>query len=101
MLGQVQPAIDQGSSGAGGVGQEDADLAVLDPARGTRILVLKGRDDIETLDARAYLSEVGGLGVGSYVQLLPHRHNTHAISWHFSRKGSSAGGALALTGVCL
>lgn len=41
--------------------------------------VLKGRDDIETLDARAYLPEVGGLGVGSYVQLLPHRHNTHAI----------------------
>ncbi|MER7360859.1 hypothetical protein [Nonomuraea dietziae] len=54
--------------------------------------VLKGRDDIETLDARAYLPEIGGLGVGSYVQLLPHRHNTHAIFLEFLQKGSSAGG---------
>ncbi|MFI6532072.1 hypothetical protein ACIBHY_06465 [Nonomuraea sp. NPDC050547] len=41
--------------------------------------VLKGRDDFEPLGARAYVPEVGGLGIGPKVQFWPHRHNADAI----------------------
>ncbi|MEV4219630.1 transcription antitermination factor NusB [Nonomuraea sp. NPDC049725] len=48
----------------------------------TRVVVgdvAGGRDDVETLDARAYLPEVGGLGDGPYAQFWPHRHGTDAM----------------------
>ncbi|GAT64855.1 rRNA cytosine-C5-methyltransferase [Planomonospora sphaerica] len=41
--------------------------------------VLRGREDAEALDARAYLPEVGGLGEGPYAQFWPHRHGTDAM----------------------
>ncbi|MBG0829470.1 rRNA cytosine-C5-methyltransferase [Planomonospora sp. ID67723] len=41
--------------------------------------VLRGRDDAETLDARAYLPEVEALGDGPYAQFWPHRHGTDAM----------------------
>ena len=37
-LGQVEPAVDQGVPLAAAVGQEDPDLAVLDPPRGAAVL---------------------------------------------------------------
>lgn len=37
------------------------------------------REDVEVLDARAFLPEVGGLGEGPYVQFWPHRHGTDAM----------------------
>ncbi|MBB2912824.1 16S rRNA (cytosine967-C5)-methyltransferase [Streptosporangium becharense] len=41
--------------------------------------LLRRRDDVETLDARAYLPEVEGLGDGPYAQFWPHRHGTDAM----------------------
>ncbi|GIH97155.1 rRNA cytosine-C5-methyltransferase [Planobispora siamensis] len=41
--------------------------------------VLRDRDDVETLDARAYLPEVKDLGDGPYAQFWPHRHGTDAM----------------------
>ncbi|GAA4230795.1 16S rRNA (cytosine967-C5)-methyltransferase [Streptosporangium album] len=41
--------------------------------------VSAGRDDVETLDARAYLPEVDGLGEGPYAQFWPHRHGTDGM----------------------
>ncbi|MDP9861808.1 16S rRNA (cytosine967-C5)-methyltransferase [Streptosporangium brasiliense] len=41
--------------------------------------VLRHRDDVETLDARAYLPEVEGLGEGPHVQFWPHRHGTDGM----------------------
>ncbi|GAA3011490.1 transcription antitermination factor NusB [Streptosporangium longisporum] len=42
--------------------------------------VLRRRDDVEALDARAYLPEVTeGLGEGPYARLWPHRHGTDAM----------------------
>jgi hypothetical protein len=46
-LGQVDPAVDQGVSVFTGVGQEDADLGVLDPSRGAGVLAL----DTDGMDA--------------------------------------------------
>jgi 16S rRNA (cytosine967-C5)-methyltransferase len=37
------------------------------------------RDDVEVLDARAYLPEVGDLGDGPFAQFWPHRHGTDAM----------------------
>jgi 16S rRNA (cytosine967-C5)-methyltransferase len=48
----------------------------------TRVVVedvLRGRDDAERLDARAYLEEVPDLGDGPYAQFWPHRHGTDAM----------------------
>ncbi|MEV7007730.1 transcription antitermination factor NusB [Streptosporangium sp. NPDC051022] len=47
-------------------------VAVVDDA-------LRRRDDVEALDARAYLPEVEGLGDGPHVQFWPHRHGTDAM----------------------
>ncbi|GII04925.1 RsmB/NOP family class I SAM-dependent RNA methyltransferase [Planobispora takensis] len=41
--------------------------------------VLRDRDDVETLDARAHLPEVKDLGDGPYAQFWPHRHGTDAM----------------------
>ncbi|PZG21488.1 RsmB/NOP family class I SAM-dependent RNA methyltransferase [Nonomuraea aridisoli] len=41
--------------------------------------VLARRDDVEQLDARAYLPEVGALGDGPHAQFWPHRHGTDAM----------------------
>ncbi|GAA2880255.1 transcription antitermination factor NusB [Streptosporangium fragile] len=41
--------------------------------------ILRRRDDVEALDARAYLPEVEGLGDGPYAQFWPHRHGTDAM----------------------
>ncbi|MER5321408.1 RsmB/NOP family class I SAM-dependent RNA methyltransferase [Streptosporangium roseum] len=41
--------------------------------------VLRGRDDVETLDARAYLPEVADLGEGPHAQFWPHRHGTDGM----------------------
>ncbi|GEL16623.1 RsmB/NOP family class I SAM-dependent RNA methyltransferase [Pseudonocardia asaccharolytica] len=41
--------------------------------------VLRRRDDVEHLDARAVLPGVGDLGPGPSVQLWPHRHGTDAM----------------------
>ncbi|MET8052541.1 transcription antitermination factor NusB [Streptosporangium sp. NPDC005286] len=40
---------------------------------------LRRRDDVEALDARAYLPEVEGLGEGPYARFWPHRHGTDAM----------------------
>jgi 16S rRNA (cytosine967-C5)-methyltransferase len=48
----------------------------------TRVVVedvLKGRSDVEVLDAREFLPEVPSLGDGPYAQLWPHRHGTDAM----------------------
>ncbi|WP_433255511.1 RsmB/NOP family class I SAM-dependent RNA methyltransferase [Streptosporangium sp. CA-135522] len=41
--------------------------------------VLRHRDDVQTLDARAYLPEVEGLGEGPHAQFWPHRHGTDGM----------------------
>lgn len=48
----------------------------------TRVVVddvLRGRDDVERLDAPSYLREVPELGDGPYAQFWPHRHRTDAM----------------------
>jgi len=48
----------------------------------TRVVVgdvLRGRDDVEAVDARPYLPGVPDLGAGPYVQLWPHVHGTDAM----------------------
>ncbi|MEU6741248.1 RsmB/NOP family class I SAM-dependent RNA methyltransferase [Streptosporangium sandarakinum] len=41
--------------------------------------LLSRRDDVEALDARAYLPGIEGLGEGPYAQFWPHRHGTDAM----------------------
>jgi 16S rRNA (cytosine967-C5)-methyltransferase len=41
--------------------------------------VLRGRDDVERVDAQRYLPGVPDLGPGPAVQLWPHRHGTDAM----------------------
>ncbi len=48
--------------------------------------VVKGRDDVVTLDARPYLPRVPHLGTGPHVQLWPHRHGTDAMFLALLRK---------------
>jgi len=53
--------------------------------------VLKGRDDIELVDARPYFLDASGrelsaLGEGPYVQLWPHIHGTDAMFFALLRK---------------
>ncbi|MEV5890978.1 RsmB/NOP family class I SAM-dependent RNA methyltransferase [Nonomuraea fuscirosea] len=48
--------------------------------------VLARRDDVEQLDARAYLPEVDGLGDGPHAQFWPHRHGTDAMFLALLRK---------------
>ncbi|GAB3891763.1 hypothetical protein GCM10027612_38170 [Microbispora bryophytorum subsp. camponoti] len=45
----------------------------------TRAVVDDVRDQVEVLDARAFLPEVSGLGDGPYAQFWPHRHGTDAM----------------------
>ncbi|MER6945719.1 transcription antitermination factor NusB [Nonomuraea sp. NPDC000554] len=48
----------------------------------TRVVVgdvIGRRNDVDQLDARAYLPEVGGLGDGPHAQFWPHRHGTDAM----------------------
>ncbi|MFG1944589.1 RsmB/NOP family class I SAM-dependent RNA methyltransferase [Nonomuraea sp. NPDC048826] len=55
----------------------------------TRVVVgdvLARRDDVEQLDARDYLPEVGGLGEGPHAQFWPHRHGTDAMFLALLRK---------------
>ncbi|MET7326969.1 transcription antitermination factor NusB [Nonomuraea sp. NPDC005650] len=55
----------------------------------TRVVVgdvLARRDDVEQLDARAYLPEVDSLGDGPHVQFWPHRHGTDAMFLALLRK---------------
>ncbi|HLU72832.1 MAG TPA: RsmB/NOP family class I SAM-dependent RNA methyltransferase, partial [Nonomuraea sp.] len=55
----------------------------------TRVVVgdvLARRDDVEQLDARDYLPEVGGLGGGPHAQFWPHRHGTDAMFLALLRK---------------
>lgn len=40
---------------------------------------LRRHDDVEALDARAYLPEVENLGEGPYIQFWPHRHGTDGM----------------------
>ncbi|MFJ2029329.1 RsmB/NOP family class I SAM-dependent RNA methyltransferase [Streptosporangium sp. NPDC087985] len=49
--------------------------------------VLRRRDDVETLDARAFLPEVEGLGEGPHVQFWPHRHGTDGMFLALLRRG--------------
>lgn len=48
--------------------------------------VLRGRDDVEQLDARPYLPGVPDLGPGPHVQLWPHRHGTDAMHLSLLRR---------------
>ncbi len=41
--------------------------------------VLRRRDDVEQLDARAFLPGIDGLGEGPHAQFWPHRHGTDAM----------------------
>ncbi|SDI04595.1 RsmB/NOP family class I SAM-dependent RNA methyltransferase [Nonomuraea jiangxiensis] len=55
----------------------------------TRVVVedvVRRRDDVEQLDARAFLPEVDGLGVGPHAQFWPHRHGTDAMFLALLRK---------------
>ncbi|MCO6005761.1 rRNA cytosine-C5-methyltransferase [Actinoallomurus purpureus] len=57
----------------------------------TRVVVddvLRGRDDVERLDAPAHLKEVPGLGDGPYAQFWPHRHGTDAMFLALLRRTS-------------
>ncbi|MFF0305935.1 RsmB/NOP family class I SAM-dependent RNA methyltransferase [Streptosporangium sp. NPDC004379] len=49
--------------------------------------LLRRRDDIEALDARAYLPGIEGLGEGPYAQFWPHRHGTDAMFLALLRRG--------------
>jgi 16S rRNA (cytosine967-C5)-methyltransferase len=57
--------------------------------------VLRGRDDIEVLDAPAILAEVPGLRCpepdGRYAQFWPHRHGTDAIFLALLRRRADGG----------
>jgi 16S rRNA (cytosine967-C5)-methyltransferase len=60
----------------------------------TRVVVddvLRGRDDVERLDAPAVLASVAsgltGVGDGPYAQFWPHRHGTDAMFLALLRKG--------------
>jgi 16S rRNA (cytosine967-C5)-methyltransferase len=57
--------------------------------------VLRGRDDIEVLDAPAVLGEVPDLRCpepdGRYAQFWPHRHGTDAIFLALLRRRANAG----------
>ncbi|TDD54222.1 rRNA cytosine-C5-methyltransferase [Nonomuraea terrae] len=48
--------------------------------------VLARRNDVEQLDARAYLPEVDALGDGPHAQFWPHRHGTDAMFLALLRK---------------
>ncbi|NJP98040.1 rRNA cytosine-C5-methyltransferase [Nonomuraea sp. FMUSA5-5] len=48
--------------------------------------ILARRNDVEQLDARAYLPEVDGLGDGPHAQFWPHRHGTDAMFLALLRK---------------
>jgi 16S rRNA (cytosine967-C5)-methyltransferase len=48
--------------------------------------VLKGRDDVEWIDARASLPGVPDLGDGPDIQLWPHIHGTDAMYLALLRK---------------
>ncbi|GAA4625384.1 transcription antitermination factor NusB [Actinoallomurus vinaceus] len=50
--------------------------------------VLRGRDDVERLDAPSHLTEVPGLGDGPYAQFWPHRHGTDAMFLALLRRRS-------------
>ncbi|NRQ34170.1 rRNA cytosine-C5-methyltransferase [Nonomuraea sp. NN258] len=55
----------------------------------TRVVVgdvMRRRDDVEQLDARAYLPEAAGLGDGPHAQFWPHRHGTDAMFLALLRK---------------
>nr|WP_055503111.1 transcription antitermination factor NusB [Nonomuraea pusilla] len=55
----------------------------------TRVVVgdvLGRRHDVEQVDARAHLPEVGGLGDGPHAQFWPHRHGTDAMFLALLRK---------------
>ncbi|MGW0802976.1 RsmB/NOP family class I SAM-dependent RNA methyltransferase [Nonomuraea sp. NPDC002799] len=57
----------------------------------TRVVVgdvAGSRDDVEQLDARAYLPEADGLGEGPHAQFWPHRHGTDAMFLSLLRKRS-------------
>ena len=41
--------------------------------------ILRRRDDVEALDARSYLHEVGGWATGPHAQFWPHRHGTDGM----------------------
>lgn len=41
--------------------------------------LLRDREDVEVLDARAYLPGIEGLGEGPYARFWPHRHGTDAM----------------------
>ncbi|WP_406316998.1 rRNA cytosine-C5-methyltransferase [Streptosporangium sp. NBC_01639] len=49
--------------------------------------VLRRRDDVEALDARAYLPGVEGLGEGPHAQFWPHRHGTDGMFLALLRRG--------------
>ncbi|NUT39401.1 MAG: rRNA cytosine-C5-methyltransferase [Thermoactinospora sp.] len=49
---------------------------------------LKRHPELEQLDARAYLPEVGDLGPGPHAQFWPHRHGTDAMFLAILRKTS-------------
>lgn len=48
--------------------------------------VLRGRDDVEQLDAHDYLPGIPSCGDGLAVQLWPHRHGTDAMYLALLRK---------------
>ncbi|MFC5830770.1 RsmB/NOP family class I SAM-dependent RNA methyltransferase [Nonomuraea insulae] len=49
---------------------------------------LRRREDVEQLDARAYVPEVDDLGDGPHAQFWPHRHGTDAMFLALLRKRS-------------
>lgn len=52
--------------------------------------VLKGRNDVEQVDARPYLPSVPDLGPGPHVQLWPHVHGTDAMFLALLRRKADA-----------
>ncbi|GAA1738217.1 hypothetical protein GCM10009734_50040 [Nonomuraea bangladeshensis] len=93
MFGQVETPVQQRPPGRGGVGQEHADLAVLDPARGAAVLPLyPGRGG-------AFLDEAGLIGDQDAAGAEPvDDEGSHVIAYGVGIPASGAQQPLQLLG---
>ena len=67
VLGQVQPPIHQGTAAGGGIGQEDAELAVVDLAQSAAPLARHTTGGGPLLDEATAIQDHDRLGVGQFV----------------------------------
>ena len=72
ILGQVEPAVQRGVAGLGGVGQEDADLAVVDLAQPAAPLAIDAAGLGPLLGEAAGVDDHDAVGVGQFLaDVLP------------------------------